>query len=53
MNYDAVENSLSEEIKIPDHFCANDKLKPAKGIGNGLILSLLILLPLIALVTWL
>jgi hypothetical protein len=50
---DPAKLTLSEDSQFPDQLYTIDKLGPAKGLGNGLIASLLILLPIIALVIWL
>ena len=53
MYKDSDKNMLSQDKQFFYQLYANDKLRPATGIGNGIIASMLILLPLIALVIWL
>jgi hypothetical protein len=50
---DSVKNTLSEDSQFPDELYTCDKLAPARGLGNGLFASLIILLPLIILMIWL
>ena len=50
---DPAKIKLSEESQFLDQMYTINKLGPAKGLANGLIASLFILLPLIALVIWL
>ena len=52
MYEDSEKNILSKDIQFFDQSYADDKLRPATGIGNGIIASMLILLPLIARVIW-
>jgi hypothetical protein len=50
---DSANNTLPEDSQFPDEFYKCDKLAPARGLGNGLLASLIILLPLIILMKWL
>ena len=50
---DPAKLTLSEDSQFPDQLYIIDKVRPAKGIANGLIASLFIWLPIIALVIWL
>ena len=52
MYEDSDKNILSKDTQFFDQSYTDDKLRPATGIGNGIIASLLILLPLIAFVIW-
>ena len=52
MHDDPAKLTLSEDSQFPDQVYSIDKLGPAKGLANGLIASLLVLLPIIALVIW-
>ena len=52
MYEDSKKNILSKDIQFFDQLYAGDKPRPATGIGNGIIASMLILLPLITLVIW-
>jgi hypothetical protein len=49
---DSEKNIPSKDTQFFDQSYADDKLRPATGVGNGIIASMLILLPLIALVIW-
>ncbi len=50
---DPAKMTLSEDSQFPDQLDTSDRLGPAKGLANGILASLLVLLPIIALVIWL
>ena len=53
MHEDSDKNFRLKDSKLRDKLYTNNTLRPATGMGNGIIASMLILLPLIAFVIWL
>lgn len=63
MNHDPIENKLSEDLQFSDQLAiakafikqsgnAKDKLRASTGITNGIVVSLILWIPIIALVNW-
>ena len=64
MYHDPIEYKLSEDFQISDQLAitkayikesghAKDKLRASTGITNGIVVSLILWIPIIALVNWL